>query len=265
MKQNFLDSGALSHSRGNGSSREQSRLISESDNRPTERLHKPELAVYPQDPDRERRKRELRARWERERTAPKQTVLPSPRFNSAARVEFIIRDPDDIRPARNIPATEINGKAKPPSANGHTGKLGGVYQQAKAHCANYCRDGTCVGTDCDLKTGRHFRWRAEGARCLLALDQRCPYFEESVLPMEKRREKDWPTFAQGEAFRKAARLYHDTFPETVPVQLADRMCPDCGKRRIEPRKRCCSECRIRRRKATNAANQRKWQKSQGSP
>jgi hypothetical protein len=50
--------------------------------------------------DGERRKRELRVRWERERTAPEQTVLPP-------RVAFIIRDPDDIRPARDIPAKEI--------------------------------------------------------------------------------------------------------------------------------------------------------------
>jgi hypothetical protein len=57
--------------------------------------------------NREQRKRDLRARWERERTAPTKTVLPSPRFNPAPRIGFIIRDPDDIRPARDIPAKEV--------------------------------------------------------------------------------------------------------------------------------------------------------------
>jgi hypothetical protein len=77
-------------------------LKSESGNRLAERLHKPE-----QDPDCERKKGQLRARLERERTAPTQTVLPSPRFNSAPRVRFVIPDPEDVRPAREIPAKEI--------------------------------------------------------------------------------------------------------------------------------------------------------------
>src|SRR5215475_6466224 len=87
-----------------------------------------------------------------------------------------------------------------------------VYKMAQAHCANLQRDGTCEGVDVDLRTGRHFRWRRAGCPCLLALDQRCPYFEQCVLPMETR--DRWPTPIQGEAFRKAARLYHTVFPET---------------------------------------------------
>jgi hypothetical protein len=83
--------------------------------------------------------------------------------------------------------------------------------------------------------------------------------------MEKRGEKDWPTFAQGEVFRKAASLYHSVFPETAIVPPATRICPDCGKHPVEPRKRYCAGCRSRRRKATNAANQRKWQKAMVHP
>jgi hypothetical protein len=81
--------------------------------------------------------------------------------------------------------------------------------------------------------------------------------------MEKRGERDWPTPLQGQAFREAARLYHATFPETAPPPVEIRKCPDCGKRSVEPRKRYCSECRKRRRKATNSSNLRKWRKTAG--
>jgi len=144
-------------------------------------------------------------------------------------------------------------------------KLQSVYSQAKEHCANWCRGGTCVGVGFDIYTQRHFFITKEGSPCLLRLDQRCPYFELSVLPMEKRGERDWPTFIGGQAFREAARIYHFAFPETVVVEPMVRKCPNCGKRRIGPRKRCCAECRTRRRKVTNAANQRNWQKARAHP
>jgi hypothetical protein len=142
-------------------------------------------------------------------------------------------------------------------------KLRPVYRMAEQHCANWCRGGTCVGVGFDIYTQRHFFITKEGSPCLLRLDRRCPYFELSVLPMEKRREKDWPTFAQGEAFREAGRQYHLAFPETAIVEPTTRRCPDCGKHRIEPRKRCCAQCRNRRRKATDSANHRNWRKERG--
>jgi hypothetical protein len=162
--------------------------------------------------------------------------------------------------------TQVCRRRKPdqePSAQSKRSpwKLGPVYKLAETHCANWCRGGICEGADVDLKTGRHFRWRRAGCPCLLSTDQRCPYFEQCVLPMEGRKEKDWPTFAQGEAFRKAARLYHAAFPETVTHPPDIRKCPDCGKRPVEPRKRYCSECRNRRRKATDAGNHRNWRKT----
>ena len=105
---------------------------------------------------------------------------------------------------------------------------------------------------------------------MLASDQRCPYFEESVLPMEKRSPKDWPnpkkwpTFGTYEAFQKAAQLYRLT-PEIVAVQSTDRKCPDCGKIFLKPRERCCAGCRVKRRRVTNATNQRNWQKARAHP
>lgn len=140
-----------------------------------------------------------------------------------------------------------------------------VYQQAKPHCANWCRGGTCVGVGFDIYTRRYYRLTKEGGPCLLALGQRCPYFEKCVLPMENRREKDWPTVAQGMALREAARSYHLTFQETATQPEEQRLCPDCGKHRIGPRKRCCPECRARRRKVTDAANHRNQWKKGGHP
>jgi hypothetical protein len=131
-----------------------------------------------------------------------------------------------------------------------------VCRLAEQYCINWCHGGICEGADIDPKTGRHFRWRAAGCFCLLELGGRCPYFEAAILPMEKR--KEWPTPLQGEAFLKGVRLYRGVFPETIPVRSTSRMCPDCGKHPVEYRKRCCLECRIRRRKASDSANHRNW-------
>jgi hypothetical protein len=160
-----------------------------------------------------------------------------------------------------------------PGSNGHCGpngngngngtdhdwKLRPVYRQAEAHCANWCKGGTCAGIAFN-ETGRGIWNGILVGRCLLLSGQRCPYFEEAVLPMEKRKEDDWKPFAAGRIFREAAKLYHETFPETAAVEATTRKCPDCGKHRIEARKRCCAKCRIRRRKLTKADYQRKWRK-----
>jgi hypothetical protein len=152
--------------------------------------------------------------------------------------------------------------ASPTSGCEHKVKpLRPVCQLAEQYCSNWCHGGVCEGADIDPKTGRHFRWRTIGGFCLLALGGRCSYFESVVLPMGKR--KEWPTPVQGEAFRKAARLYHLTFPETVVVEPETRKCPDCGKHRIEARKRCCEPCRIRRRRATEILKKRKWRNKGG--
>jgi hypothetical protein len=83
------------------------------------------------------------------------------------------------------------------------------------------------------------------------------------LPMERQRE--WPTFAEGEAFRKAVQLYCVAFPEAAIISSPARKCPDCGKGVLGPRERYCARCRNRRRRATNAQNQRNWQKRAAHP
>lgn len=159
--------------------------------------------------------------------------------------------------------------------NGPNWKFRPVYQLAEKYCANFCRAssqpgapacGTCEGLDFDLKNGGRLyrRWTA-GRRCLLAFEQRCPYFEEAILSMEKRGGRDWPTSEEGkrlldkESFLKAARLYRETFPEIVVRNfLADRKCPDCGKGSVEPRKQYCAKCRTRRLRLAQTKAKRTW-------
>ena len=51
-------------------------------------------------------------------------------------------------------------------------------QAAKAHCANYQPDGSCLGIVFGV-----YRFRKEGLPCLLCSGERCSYFEEIIVPM----------------------------------------------------------------------------------
>jgi hypothetical protein len=63
--------------------------------------------------------------------------------------------------------------ASPTSGCGHKVKtLRPVCRLAEQYCSNWCHGGSCEGADIDPKTGRHFRWRAAGGFCLLALGGR---------------------------------------------------------------------------------------------
>ena len=174
----------------------------------------------------------------------------------SGRSSLLKEDPMIFRTQNPInPATEQVAAASYSGCGPQVKALRPVCRLAEQYCSNWCHSDVCEGVDIDPKSGRHFRWRAAGGFCLLALGGRCPYFESAVLPMEKR--KDWPTPLQGEAFRKAARLYHLAFPETTIVEPETRKCPDCGKHRIAARKRCCELCRIRRRRATKTLEQQR--------
>ena len=74
---------------------------------------------------------------------------------------------------------------------------------AEKYCCNW-HNHVCVGTEVDLSTGLQARWRPEGSRCLLADGKRCPYFEQSVLPMER---WDWKNPSEGAAFKNIAHTY----------------------------------------------------------
>src|SRR5262249_30697463 len=103
-------------------------------------------------------------------------------------------------------------------------------QAAKAHCANYQHDGSCLGVAFrdDLSM---YRFRKEGLPCLLGTCEACPYFEEIVLPQVP------PSVA--EQYRKSLPAGAAT---SVRPQRVIKLCPDCRKRELEPRKRYCSKC-----------------------
>jgi len=111
-------------------------------------------------------------------------------------------------------------------------------QAAKAHCANYQPGGSCLGIAFrdDLSM---YRFRKEGLPCLLRNCEACPYFEEIVLP---------------QVSPSVAEQYHKSLPEgavtSVGPQRAIKLCRDCKKREVEPRKRYCARCaKIRKRES----------------
>ena len=109
-------------------------------------------------------------------------------------------------------------------------------QAAKAHCANYQPDGSCLGIAFrgDLTM---YRFRKEGLPCLLQTCEACPYFEEIVLPQVP------PSVA--ERYRK--RLPAGAVTSVEP-QRAIKLCRDCRTREVEPRRRYCARCaKIRKR------------------
>src|SRR5262249_37941993 len=110
-------------------------------------------------------------------------------------------------------------------------------QAARALCANYQPDGSCLGivfTD-DLKM---CRFRKERLPCLLQSCQACPYFEEIVLPQV--------SSSVAEQYRKSLPAGTVT---SVRPQRSIKLCRDCQKREVEPRKRYCATCaKIRKRR-----------------
>ena len=53
---------------------------------------------------------------------------------------------------------------------------------ARSECANHEPDGTCLGVDIRAD-GTQAMMKQAGERCLVLRGERCPYFEEAVLPL----------------------------------------------------------------------------------
>jgi hypothetical protein len=121
-----------------------------------------------------------------------------------------------------------------------------LLQIAREQCANWRSDGKgCLGAiiDDDLQIRRC----CPRPTCLMSVaGQRCRYFEDCVMPMERSIEN--PVYRQ--AFEEAVRLYR----VAAKLPYADeRPCPVCG-RPMEPRRRFCHACA----RARHRANQRAW-------
>src|SRR4030095_668669 len=84
-------------------------------------------------------------------------------------------------------------------------QAGTPLQGAKAHCANYQPDGSCLGIAFRRNLSM-YRFRKEGLPCLLCSGERCSYFEEIIVPMQMSRETAEAT-VRAEAKEKAVRTY----------------------------------------------------------
>ncbi len=120
-------------------------------------------------------------------------------------------------------------------------------QAAKAHCANYQPDGTCLGVDIK-DDGSLTRFQPAGRKCLLATaGQRCPYFEQCVMPMEIR---EWKSPLEQKDFAQAVYTYRIA-ADVSRQEKGKRICPTCNCRPLEPRKKYCYVCaEASRREAT---------------
>jgi len=115
-------------------------------------------------------------------------------------------------------------------------------QAAREHCDNFQPDGTCLGiiyTDMLSPV----RFLKEGTKCLLACPvKRCRHFEQASLPMESRSEwaKDSrKSDAMASDFKQACKQYR---MESGFLSKADRVCPHCKSRELQPRQRFCYVC-----------------------
>ena len=113
-------------------------------------------------------------------------------------------------------------------------------QAARAHCANYQQDGSCLGIAFhdDLSM---FRFRKEGLPCLLCSGQRCSYFEEIVIPVRP----ELPIRAKSLA--SAVNAYQ----RKHRLQSLLRFCPQCGETPLLARERLCADCRAQHRRETH--------------
>jgi len=113
-------------------------------------------------------------------------------------------------------------------------------QAAKAHCANYQPNGSCLGIAFRGNLSM-YRFRKEGLPCLLCNGERCSYFEEFIVPMRLERP------AEGKSLASAINAYQ----RKHLLQSLLRFCPECGQSQLLARERFCADCRAQRRRDTH--------------
>jgi hypothetical protein len=110
-------------------------------------------------------------------------------------------------------------------------------QAARAHCANYQPDGSCLGIAFGGKVSM-YRFRKEDLPCLLCSGERCSYFEEIIVPMRPAEKKSLASAVN--AYQRKHRL-----------QSLVRFCPECGETPLFARERLCANCRAQHRRQTH--------------
>jgi hypothetical protein len=138
-------------------------------------------------------------------------------------------------------------------------------QAAKAHCANYQPDGSCLGIyyNDDLSIDRSRCRPCE--KCLLAEGKRCEYFEEIIVPMRMSRET---AEAKAQADKKEAVVTaYLKLHKLIPSKMeAKKMCLQCRKVEVEGIARFCDKCALKRKRAsTSKSKWSKGRKTENSP
>jgi hypothetical protein len=113
-------------------------------------------------------------------------------------------------------------------------------QAAKEHCANY-DNGACQGIYYNHALSIDRSRYHPLPRCVLSEPgQRCPYFEECILPLEIPRETRAST-KRANALASAIRQYRRT-TAIESGRTIKRMCLECHRHELEPGKRLCAIC-----------------------
>ena len=90
------------------------------------------------------------------------------------------------------------------------------HQLAKTECANYEPDGGCLGIDIAPDGQSSPLWPKKPARCVLADEQPCPYFEEAILagiPMIRSEQKTAEWQEAEENYNGRKRKHEHRFSE----------------------------------------------------
>jgi hypothetical protein len=127
-------------------------------------------------------------------------------------------------------------------------QAGSPLQAAKAHCANYQPDGSCLGIyyNDGLSVDRS-RYRP-CEKCLLAAGKRCEYFEEIIIPMRMSRET---AEAKTQADKKEAAVSAYLKPhKLIPSKTeAKKMCKQCKRIEVGGIAKYCERCALKRKLA----------------
>lgn|SRR5262249_32527507 len=114
-------------------------------------------------------------------------------------------------------------------------------QAARAHCANYQAGEFCLGMYYNGDLSVDWSRYNPRAKCLLAEERRCPYFEEIILPMRLER------LVEAKSFASAVSAYQ----RKHKLQSLQRFCPVCGETPLRSRERLCANCRANHRRETH--------------
>jgi hypothetical protein len=142
-------------------------------------------------------------------------------------------------------------------------------QAARAHCANFQPDGSCLGIyyNDDLSVD-HSKCRP-CAKCLLAEGKRCEYFEEIIVPMRVSRETA-EAKARADKKDQAVAAYLVQHKVRSGKTNAKMLCLDCHRVEREGSAKYCERCARKRKLASTRESKRskrgpKGRKSKNSP